>query len=141
MRSLASFFSTFASLLIFSVYEAQANEARAQIKCFANLSYHLFDDDLRKKYPQLERDRQKHLRLGYEAGKNEFRNAGYDISLDFFLGGYVERVYQGQVAKIQCNNPNHYMDYCSDWSSQSTQTLSRNALKFYERENCKFLLR
>ena len=101
----------------------------------------MFDDDLRQKYPQLERDRQKHLRLGYEAGKREFRNGTHDINLDFFLGGYVERVYQGQVAKIQCNNPNHYMDYCADWSSQSTQTLSRNALKFYERENCKLLLR
>ena len=141
MQSTASFFSIFAALLIFSVHEAQANEARAQIKCFANLSYHLFDDDLRKKYLQLERDRQKHLRLGYEAGKREFRNAGYDISLDFFLGGYVERVYQSQVAKIQCNNPNHYMDYCSDWAAHSTEALSRNALKFYERENCKFLLR
>jgi hypothetical protein len=141
MRRKTSLFSIFATLFIFAVTAAQANEARAQIKCFANLSYHLFDEDLRKKYPQLERDRQKHLRLGYEAGKRDFRNAGYDISLDFFLGGYVERVYKGQVAKIQCNNPNHYMDYCSDWSSQSTQTLSRNALKFYERENCKLLLR
>ena len=130
-----------ATLLSFTAFEMQASEARAQIRCFANLSYHLFDDDLRKKYPQLDRDREKHLRLGYEAGKREFRNAGYDISLDFFLGGYVERVYQGQVAKIQCNDPNHYMDYCSDWSSYGTQTLSRNALKFYERENCKFLLR
>ena len=141
MRLQTSLCSIFAMLLFFSVAETQASEVRAQIKCFANLSYHLFDDDLRQKYPQLERDRQKHLRLGYEAGKREFRNGTHDINLDFFLGGYVERVYQGQVAKIQCNNPNHYMDYCADWSSQSTQTLSRNALKFYERENCKLLLR
>ena len=129
------------TLLSSVAFGAHANEARAQIKCFANLSYHLFDDDVRKKYPQLERDRQKHLRLGYEAGKKEFRNGTHDINLDFFLGGYVERVYQGQVAKIQCNNPNHYMDYCSDWSSQNTQTISRNAIKFYERENCKLILR
>lgn len=140
MRLQRSLFSIFAVLLVFSFTEAKASEARAQVKCFANLSYHLFDDDLRKKYPQLERDRQKHLRLGYEAAKREFRNGTHDINLDFFLGGYVERVYQGQVAKIQCNNPNHYMDYCADWSSRSTQTLSRNALKFYERENCKLLL-
>ena len=141
MQLQSSLFSIFAILLFFSVTEARASEARAQIKCFANLSYHLFEDDLRQKYPQLERDRQKHLRLGYEAGIREFRNGTHDINLDFFLGGYVERVYQGQIAKIQCNNPNHYMDYCADWSSQSTQILSRNALKFYERENCTFLLR
>ena len=128
-------------LLTLTAIETQASEARAQIKCFANLSYHLFDVELRKKHQQLERDRQRHLRLGYEAGKREFQNAGYDISLDFFLGGFVERVYQGQVAKIQCNNPNHYMDYCADWSSHSTEILSKNALQFYNRENCKFLLR
>lgn len=141
MRSRTSFLSIFTLLLAFSVTEVQASEARAQIKCFANLSYHLFDDGLRKKYPQLARDMQKHLQLGYEAGKREFRNASYDISLDFYLGGYVERVYKVQTAKIQCNNPNHYQDYCAVWSSTSTQALSQIALKFYERENCKLLLR
>ena len=120
--------------------EAATDESRAHIKCFANLSYHLFNEDFRKKYPELEKDRQRHLELGVEAGKREFQYGDYKFGIEFFLGGYVERVYSGQISKLQCDDPNLFLDYCANWVTHDTDTLSKIGLKFYNRENCRLLL-
>ena len=121
--------------------QAGANEAEAHIKCFANLSVHLFTVEMRDEKKELERKRQRHLELAVQAGRKRFKRYNDDkFGIDFFLGGYVERVFSGQKAKLYCDDPNNYTGYCQTWVSYETDILSKIGMKFYERENCALIL-
>ena len=119
---------------------AYAEKARAHVKCFANLTQHLFTMEMRSENKNLEKMRQQHLELAIKEGRKEYSHQK-NPSVDFFLGGYVERVFRNQMAKLNCDNPNNYLEYCSNWISQDVKVLSKIGMKFYERENCKFLLK
>jgi hypothetical protein len=128
------------ALMMTLATQAGAQETRAQIKCFANLTQHLFTLEMQESNKKLERDRQRHLELAVDAGRKEFPH-GHKFGVDFYLGGYVERVFEGQMAKLKCNDANNFMNYCETWISSDIKVLSKIGMDFYRRENCALLLK
>ena len=86
----------------------KVNEMDANIKCFANLS----KASLGATKTELEALRSKQeahediaLKLGRELKKKSSEDFRHGI--DYYLGGYVQRVTDGQYDKILCNDPMH----------------------------------
>ena len=117
-----------------------SDEARAHIKCFANLTQGLFTVEMRKANPSLERQRQRHEELFMQIGRQNLKVSNFKFGVDHYLGGYQQRVFDGQTDKLNCDNPNHYGP-CTDWVTNSVELLSAIGMKFYERENCRILLK
>jgi hypothetical protein len=117
-----------------------SDEARAHIKCFANLSKGLFTVKMRDANPKLERQRQRHEESFMEIGRRDLQGTQHRFGIDHYLGGYEQRVYDSQSQKIYCDNPSHY-GHCDAWVSSDVSILSQVGMKFYERENCGLLLR
>ena len=117
-----------------------SDEARAHIKCFANLTQGLFTVEMRKANPSLERQRQRHEELFMHIGRQNLKGSNFKFGVDHYLGGYEQRVFDGQTDKLRCDNPNHYGP-CADWLTKSEVLLSSIGMKFYERENCRILLK
>ena len=117
-----------------------SEEARAHIKCFANLTQGLFTPEMRKANPSLERQRQMHEELFMQIGRRNLKGSNFKFGVDHYLGGYEQRVFDGQTDKLKCDNPSHYGP-CIDWHTKSEELLSAIGMKFYERENCRILLK
>lgn len=117
-----------------------SEEARAHIKCFANLTQGLFTPEMRKANPSLERQRQMHEELFMQIGRRNLKGSNFKFGVDHYLGGYEQRVFDGQTDKLRCDNPSHYGP-CTDWLTKSEELLSAIGMKFYERENCRILLK
>ena len=117
-----------------------SDEARAHIKCFANLSQGLFTVEMRKANPSLERQRQRHEELFMQISRQNLIGSNFKFGVDHYLGGYQQRVYDGQTDKLLCDNPSHYGP-CTDWVTNSVELLSAIGMKFYERENCGLLIK
>ena len=117
-----------------------SEEARAHIKCFANLTQGLFTPEMQKANPSLERQRQKHEELFMQIGRRNLKGANFKFGVDHYLGGYEQRVFDGQTDKLRCDNPSHYGP-CTDWLTKSEELLSAIGMKFYERENCGLLVK
>ena len=121
----------------------KVNEMDANIKCFANLS----KASLGATKTELEALRSKQeahediaLKLGRELKKKSSEDFRHGI--DYYLGGYVQRVTDGQYDKILCNDPMH-IGTCpvKKWLYLSNETVALFAMNFYKRENCGILLR
>jgi len=121
----------------------KVNEMDANIKCFANLS----KASLGATKTELEALRSKQeahediaLKLGRELKKKSSEDLRHGI--DYYLGGYVQRVTDGQYDKILCNDPMH-IGTCpvKKWLYLSNETVALYAMNFYKRENCGILLR
>ena len=121
----------------------KVNEMDANIKCFANLS----KASLGATKTELEALRSKQeahediaLKLGRELKKKSSEDFRHGI--DYYLGGYVQRVTDGQYDKILCNDPMH-IGTCpvKKWLYLSNETIALYAMNFYKRENCGILLR
>ena len=121
----------------------KVNEMDANIKCFANLS----KASLGATKTELEALRSKQeahediaLKLGRELKKKSSEDFRHGI--DYYLGGYVQRVTDGQYDKILCNDPMH-IGTCpvKKWLYLSNETVALYAMNFYKRENCGILLR
>jgi len=121
----------------------KVNEMDANIKCFANLS----KASLGATKTELEALRSKQeahediaLKLGRELKKKSSEDFRHGI--DYYLGGYVQRVTDGQYDKILCNDPMH-IGTCpvKKWLYLSNETVALHAMNFYKRENCEILLR
>ena len=117
-----------------------SDEARAHIKCFANLTQGLFTVEMRKANPSLELQRQRHEELFMQIGRRNLKGSNFKFGVDHYLGGYQQRVFDGQTDKLRCDNPSHYGP-CTDWLTKSEELLSAIGMKFYERENCRILLK
>ena len=121
----------------------KVNEMDAHIKCFANLS----KASLGATKTELEALRSKQeahediaLKLGRELKKKSSEDFRHGI--DYYLGGYFQRVTDGQYDKILCNDPMH-IGTCpvKKWLYLSNETVALFAMNFYKRENCGILLR
>ena len=121
----------------------EVNEMDANIKCFANLS----KASLGATKTELEALRSKQeahediaLKLGRELKKKSSEDFRHGI--DYYLGGYFQRVTDGQYDKILCNDPMH-IGTCpvKKWLYLSNETVALYAMNFYKRENCGILLR
>ena len=121
----------------------KVNEMDANIKCFANLS----KASLGATKTELEALRSKQeahediaLKLGRELKKKSSEDFRHGI--DYYLGGYVQRVTDGQYDKILCNDPMH-IGTCpvKKWLYLSNETVALHAMNFYKRENCEILLK
>jgi hypothetical protein len=117
-----------------------SDEARAHIKCFANLTQGLFTPEMQKANPSLERQRQRHEELFVEIGRRNLKDSNLKFGADHYLGGYEQRMFDDQINKLRCDNPSQYGE-CTDWLTKSEKLLSAIGMKFYERENCEVLLR
>ena len=121
----------------------KVNEMDANIKCFANLS----KASLGATKTELEALRSKQeahediaLKLGRELKKKSSEDFRHGI--DYYLGGYFQRVTDGQYDKILCNDPMH-IGACpiKNWLYLSNETVALYAMNFYKRENCGILLK
>ena len=121
--------------------QAAADQVREQVQCYANLSQYLFTVDMREKNNAWETKRQRHLALAVTEGRKIYLDRSDEFGVDFYLGGFVERVYQDQVAKLSCDDPTNYSSSCVKWVSLDPIVLSKIGLKFYEQENCETLLK
>ena len=121
----------------------KVDEMNANIKCFANLS----KASLGATKTELEALRSKQeahediaLKLGRELKKKSSEDFRHGI--DYYLGGYIQRVTDGQYDKILCNDPMH-IGACpvKKWLYLSNETVALYAMNFYKRENCGILLK
>jgi hypothetical protein len=75
-----------------------------------------------------------------EIGRRNLKDSNLKFGADHYLGGYEQRMFDGQINKLRCDNPSQYGE-CTDWLTKSEKLLSAIGMKFYERENCEVLLR
>ena len=121
----------------------KVNEMDANIKCFANLSKASLgatNTDLKALRSKQEAHEDIALKLGRELKKKSSEDFRHGI--DYYLGGYFQRVTDGQYDKILCNDPMH-IGACpvKKWLYLSNETVALYAMNFYKRENCGILLR
>jgi len=121
----------------------KVNEMDANIKCFANLSKASLGatkTELKALRSKQEEYEDIALKLGRELKKKSSEDLRHGI--DYYLGGYVQRVTDGQYDKILCNDPMH-IGTCpvKKWLYLSNETVALYAMNFYKRENCGILLR
>ena len=121
----------------------KVNEMDAHIKCFANLS----KASLGATKTELEALRSKqeaHENIALKLGRELKKKSSEDLrhGIDYYLGGYVQRVTDGQYDKILCNDPMH-IGTCpvKKWLYLSNETVALHAMNFYKRENCEILLK
>ena len=106
-----------------------SDEARAHIKCFASLTQGLFMPEMKKANSSLERQRQRHEELFIQIGRQNLKGSNFKFGIDHYLGGYEQRVFDSQIAKIQCDNPNPSVQ-CTDWVTKPEKLLSAIGMKF-----------
>jgi len=121
----------------------KVNEMDANIKCFANLSKASLGatkTELKALRSKQEEYEDIALKLGRELKKKSSEDLRHGI--DYYLGGYFQRVTDGQYDKILCNDPMH-IGACpiKKWLYLSNETIALYAMTFYKRENCGILLR
>ena len=121
----------------------KVNEMDANIKCFANLSKASLGatkTELKILRSKQEAHEDIALKLGRELKKKSSEDFRHGI--DYYLGGYFQRVTDGQYDKILCNDPMH-IGACpiKKWLYLSNETVALYAMNFYKRENCGILLR
>ena len=85
--------------------------------------------------------RQKHKQLAVEIGREYYAGDYHDFGVDFYLGSFVQRVFDGQMDKLKCLDPENYFGQCPFLEVGSIEEIQKTALKFYERENCQYLLK
>jgi hypothetical protein len=131
------------ALLVFFSNQAMAqvsDEARAHVKCFANLTQALFTPEIQKANPSLEKQRQRHEELFVEIGRRDLKGSNFKFGVDHYLGGYEQRTFDGQINRLRCDNSNQIGE-CNDWTTKGIELLSAIGMKFYNRENCGILIR
>ena len=121
----------------------KVNEMDANIKCFANLSKASLGatkTELKILRSKQEAHEDIALKLGRELKKKSSEDFRHGI--DYYLGGYFQRVTDGQYDKILCNDPMH-IGACpiKNWLYLSNETVALYAMNFYKRENCGILLK
>ena len=121
----------------------KVNEMDANIKCFANLSKASLGatkTELKILRSKQEAHEDIALKLGRELKKKSSEDFRHGI--DYYLGGYFQRVNDGQYDKILCNDPMH-IGACpiKNWLYLSNETVALYAMNFYKRENCGILLK
>ena len=121
----------------------KVNEMDANIKCFANLSKASLGatkTELKILRSKQEAHEDIALKLGRELKKKSSEDFRHGI--DYYLGGYFQRVTDWQYDKILCNDPMH-IGACpiKKWLYLSNETVALYAMNFYKRENCGILLR
>ena len=121
----------------------KGNEMDANIKCFANLSKASLGatkTELKALRTKQEAHEDIALKLGRELKKKSSEDFRHGI--DYYLGGYFQRVNDGQYDKILCNDPMH-IGACpiKNWLYLSNETVALYAMNFYKRENCGILLK
>lgn len=117
-----------------------SDEARAHVKCFANLTQALFTPEIQKANPSLEKQRQRHEELFVEIGRRDLKGSNFKFGVDHYLGGYEQRTFDGQINRLRCDNSNQIGE-CNDWATKGIELLSAIGMKFYNRENCGILIR
>lgn len=127
------------ALLMTLAKQACSDNVRAHVQCFTNLTQYLFTVEMRNTQKRWEEIRWRHWYKAIEIGRVKYANVN-DVSVDLYLGGYFQRISDGQAARLQCDNPENYMSFCSKWASYDEEILSQIGMKFYERENCGRLL-
>ena len=126
----------------------KVDEMDANIKCFANLSKALFAKALlgnpKNELKALRSKQEAHEDIALKLGRELKKKSSEDFrhGIDYYLGGYVQRVTDGQYDKILCNDPMH-IGTCpvKKWLYLSNKTVALYAMNFYKRENCGILLR
>ena len=121
----------------------KVNEMDANIKCFANLSKASLGatkTELKILRSKQEAHEDIALKLGRELKKKSSEDFRHGI--DYYLGGYFQRVTDWQYDKILCNDPMH-IGACpiKKWLYLSNETVALYAMNFYKRENCGILLK
>lgn len=121
----------------------KVNEMDANIKCFANLSKASLGatkTELKALRSKQEAHEDIALKLGRELKKKSSEDFRHGI--DYYLGGYFQRVTDGQYDKILCNDTMH-IGTCpiKKWLYLSNETVALYAMNFYKRENCGILLK
>ena len=121
----------------------KVNEMDANIKCFANLSKASLGatkTELKILRSKQEAHEDIALKLGRELKKKSSEDFRHGI--DYYLGGYFQRVTDGQYDKILCNDPMQ-IGACpiKKWLYLSNETVALYAMNFYKRENCGILLK
>jgi len=104
------------ALLVFFSNQAMAqvsDEARAHVKCFANLTQALFTPEIQKANPSLEKQRQRHEELFVEIGRRDLKGSNFKFGVDHYLGGYEQRTFDGQINRLRCDNSNQIGE-CND---------------------------
>ena len=127
----------------------KVDEMDANIKCFANLSKALFAKALlgnpKNELKALRSKQEAHEDIALRLGRTILKQSPEDFrhGIDYYLGGYVQRVTNAQYAKILCNDPMHIGNFCEPkkWIWLSNETVALYAMNFYKRENCGILLR
>ena len=118
-------------------------EMDANIKCFANLSKALLGTP-KTELKALRSKQEAHEDIALRLGRTILKQSPEDFrhGIDYYLGGYVQRVTDGQYDKILCNDPMH-IGTCpvKKWLYLSNETVALYAMNFYKRENCGILLR
>ena len=133
----------FVSLIVASNANAMSDHTRAHIKCYANLSHFLFEGTSR--VGKWEQQRMLHWDLAVASGRKDLEASLVDDfrgGKDIYLGGYIQRVYDGQAQKLWCNDPSQY-GYCpyEKLSSKDAAEHSKVGMEFYKSENCGLLLK
>ena len=132
----------FLMMLSSSVAAQVSTLANAHVKCFANMTHQLSSVDMRNENPLLEQQRQRHEELFMQIARKDLQSSNFTFGVDHYLGGYEQRVFDGQSAILYCDDETEILhcDY-EDWATYDIEEMSAIGLKFYERENCKLLLK
>ena len=121
----------------------KVNEMDANIKCFANLSK-AFLGATKTELKILRSKQEAHEDIALKLGRELKKKSSEDFrhGIDYYLGGYFQRVNDGQYDKILCNDPMH-IGTCpvKKWLYLSNETVALYAMNFYKRENCGILLK
>lgn len=121
----------------------KVNEMDANIKCFANLSK-AFLGATKTELKILRSKQEAHEDIALKLGRELKKKSSEDFrhGIDYYLGGYFQRVNDGQYDKILCNDPMH-IGACpiKNWLYLSNETVALYAMNFYKRENCGILLK
>ena len=122
----------------------KVDEMDANIKCFANLSKALLGTP-KNELKALRSKQEAHEDIALRLGRTILKQSPEDFrhGIDYYLGGYVQRVTDAQYAKILCNDPMHIGNFCEPkkWIWLGNETVALYAMNFYKRESCGILLR
>tara|TARA_R110001632_G_scaffold32705_1_gene84400 strand:- start:558 stop:1043 length:486 start_codon:yes stop_codon:yes gene_type:complete len=121
----------------------KVDEMNAHIKCFANLSKASLGAT-KTELKALRTKQEAHEDIALTLGRAVMKKSPEDFrhGIDYYLGGYFQRVTDGQYDKILCNDPMH-IGACpiKKWLYLSNETVALYAMNFYKRENCGILLK
>ena len=121
----------------------KVDEMNAHIKCFANLSKASLGAT-KTELKALRTKQEAHEDIALTLGRAVMKKSPEDFrhGIDYYLGGYFQRVTDGQYDKILCNDPTH-IGACpiKKWLYLSNEAVALYAMNFYKRENCEILLK